>query len=198
MKRHLAAVSFVIFVIAVPAFARVLSYAPYSNRTSMAGYHERTTRHFVLIESIDEGIAWDQQQLVLYDTTGAKEPRVVYPPSGGTAAIAHAALYERKGNPSAPPMLLASVHEPIGVRLIFSADGGTTWKNVPGAQGKYVGGVFENDIGGPWTQGLSNAVRIGTDAMPFIVSFSWDGVIGITANGEMHTISAAPGARAIG
>src|SRR5688572_32189319 len=95
MKRRLAILSLTIFAFAVPAFARVLSYAPYSNRTSLAGFHDRNTRHFVLIESIDDTNWWDQQQLVLYDANGSKEPRVVYPPDGGTAFIEAAALYER-------------------------------------------------------------------------------------------------------
>lgn len=198
MRRRLAAVSFVILAVTIPAFARVLSYAPYSNRTSLSGIHERTTRHFVLVESIDDSNAWQQQQLVLYDTTGAKEPRVVYPLSGGTAAIAHAALYEREGNPAAPPMLLASVHQTGGLGLIFSADGGTTWKNVAGTQGKYLAPVSENDFGGPWTQGLTGGVRIGNDAMPFIVSFSFDGVIAINANGDAQPIALAAGSRVIG
>src|SRR5688572_8845415 len=130
MKHRFAAVFFVMCAVTIPALARVLSYAPYSNRTSVAAYHERTTRHFVLIESIDDTNAWFEHQLVLYDTTGAQEPRVVYPTSGGNAWIRAAALYERKGSPSSPPMLLVSVYEQTGNRLLFSADGGATWKNV--------------------------------------------------------------------
>src|SRR5688500_18898538 len=113
MKHRFAAVLFVILTLASSAFARVLSYAPYSNRTSLSGFHERTSRHFVLIESITDTNWWSEQQFVLYDSTGAVEPRVVYPPHGGTALVHTAALYERKtSNGSAqPPMLLVVVNE---------------------------------------------------------------------------------------
>ncbi|HEU4889334.1 MAG TPA: hypothetical protein VFV49_15720, partial [Thermoanaerobaculia bacterium] len=186
MHRRLAVLSLAIVAFAVPAFARVLSYAPYSNRTALAGYHERTTRHFVLIESLDDTNAWHAQQLVLYDTTGAKEPRVVFPASGGTTWINAVALYEPKGNPSAPPMLLASIYD-NGHRLVFSADGGATWKVVAGSQEKWMGGVFGNDFGGPSTRGMTNPIHSGTDAVPFIVSYSVHGIDGITANGELQT-----------
>lgn len=198
MKHRFAAVSLVIFAVALPAFARVLSYAPYSNRTSVAGHHERTTRHFVLIESMDDTNAWYEHQLVLYDTTGAQEPRVVFPANGGSAWISAAALYERKGSPSSPPILLVSVYQQNVNQLLFSPDGGATWKDVPNTAGKYLATPAESDFGGPSTKGLSSPLRSGTDAMPFIVSFAFDGIIGINANGDAQTISTVSMARVIG
>lgn len=189
MKSRLTAVCFVILAVAVPSFARVLSYAPYSDRTALPGVHERTTRYFVLIESIDDGNWWDTQQLVLYDTTGAQEPRVVYPTNGATARIVSAALYESQSNPSAPPMLLTSSYQNDGVHTIFSADGGVTWKDVAGTRGKYIDNSWQPDFGGPSTQGLSNTIQIGTDQYPFIVNYSWQGVVAITASGQARTIA---------
>ena len=114
MKRRLAVLSFTLFAFAVPTFARVLSYSPYSNRTSLAGFHDRSSRHFVLIESVDDSNLWRQHQLVLYDSTGSQEPRVVYPANGGTASIEAAALYEPKttAGPLTVPMLLVSRSAP--------------------------------------------------------------------------------------
>src|SRR5215203_4164162 len=108
MTRRLAALCFAILTLAVPAFGRVLSYAPYSSRPAEAGYQERTTRYFVLVESADDTNVYEQ--VVLYDTTGVQEPRVVFSMNGGIRTrIYAAALYERKDSPSSPPMLLVSV-----------------------------------------------------------------------------------------
>jgi hypothetical protein len=194
MTRRLIALSFAILTFAIPAFGRVLSYAPYSSRPGEVGYQERTTRYFVLVEAADNTDGY--RQVVLYDTTGAREPRVVFPASGGgnQVWIYAAALYERKDNPSAPPMLLVAVPG----SMHFSADGGSTWKEVATAQGKFIATVDHNDYGGPWTAGLTSPVRSGTDAMPFVVSYSIDGIVGITATGEAKTISSAAYARVLG
>ncbi|MFL6246915.1 MAG: hypothetical protein ACJ74H_12870, partial [Thermoanaerobaculia bacterium] len=198
MKRRAAAVLLVMCAVAIPALARVLSYAPYSNRTSLPGYHERTTRYFVLIESIDDTNAWSAQQLVIYDTLGAHEPRVVYPTTGPGTWIYAAALYERKGIPSLPPMLLALVNRQSAPVLIFSGDGGATWNDVAGTEGKTVPLPTDNDFGGPSTQGLTSPLITGNDAMPFIVSLAYNGIIGIKANGEAQPISTIPTARVVG
>lgn len=192
MKRFAAVL--VMLAAAIPSFARVLSYAPYSNRTSLAAHHERTTRHFALIEAIDDTNSWHTHQLVLYDTTGAQEPRVVYPAAGGTAFIVTAGLYERKGNPAAPPLLLVSAYEQDGLHTLLSADGGATWKDIAALHGKSIFGIYQNDFGGPWTQGLTGAVRIGNDTVPFIVTYAYHGVVGITASGEAKMIDSAASA----
>jgi hypothetical protein len=193
MTRRLAALCFAILTFAVPAFARVLSYAPYSNRPGEVGFHERTSRHFVLVESTNDTDAF--RQLVLYDTTGAQEPRVVFPMAGGNQTwIQYAALYERKDSPSSPPMLLVT----IPGTMIFSADGGVTWKELTETRGKGPASIDHNDFGGPTTHGLTNPIRMGTDATPFIVTYGRDGIIGITATGEVKTISSEIYARVLG
>lgn len=190
MNHRRAVLCVATLILAIPAFGRVLSYSPYSNRTSLAGFHERNTRHFVLIESIDDTNAWDAQQLVLYDTAGG-EPRVVYPPDGGTARIDAAALYERK-NSQLPPMLMATIYDNDDLLTIFSPDGGTTWKIVPNTKNRYLSPVLEPDLGGPSVLGLTNPIRSGTDAWPFIVSYSVQGIYVITANGEAEPVLTQP------
>ena len=195
MRHRFAAVLSLILALASPALARVLSYAPYSNRTSFSGFHERNTRHFVLIESITDGNWWDTQQVVLYDSKGIQEPRVVYPPGGGTAVIQTAALYERKSGDGSvlPPMLLVMAYETDSfLHTKFSPDGGATWKDIDELLNFYLATTTENDVGGPSVQGLTNPIRTGTDQFPFIVSYSWRGAYVITATGEVGPIAPDP------
>lgn len=202
MKR-VALLSFTILAFAVPAFARVLSYSPYSNRTSLTGFHERNTRHFVLIESIDDSNAWRQHQLVLYDTTGSKEPRVVYPSDGGTATIQAAALYEPK-NTAGPlsgsaVLLLVNVYYPDGTtHTLFSPDAGTTWKDLTELRNKYLAYTTENDLGGPSVQGLTNPVRSGNDQWPFILNLYNQGVYAVSSAGLVAVVVNEPSTLVIG
>jgi hypothetical protein len=79
MIRQLRGLLLLAFVAFAPgAFGRVLSYAPYTNRTAVRGYQERATRHFVMREgnwkSSDDSVEGD---VVLYDSLGLEDPRVV-------------------------------------------------------------------------------------------------------------------------
>src|SRR5262245_32962365 len=66
--------------VAAPSlFARVISYAPYTNRTSLSSYHLRTSRYFALAEAPPGESPFVRSQVVLYDAWGAEEPRVLYP-----------------------------------------------------------------------------------------------------------------------
>src|SRR5687767_13498324 len=85
------------------AQARVISYAPYTNRAAQSAVQSRLNRHFVLIESSDTtqspfpggGITspipygFFQREVVLYDFTGVEEPRVIYPTDAKTSAEIH-------------------------------------------------------------------------------------------------------------
>ncbi|HEV7764424.1 MAG TPA: hypothetical protein VGQ76_05445 [Thermoanaerobaculia bacterium] len=200
MNRRLIVVSLVALALAVPAFARVLSYAPYSNRTAMAGFHERTTRHFVLIESIDDTNAWEAHQVVLYDAKGIAEPRVVYPTDGSNARIDVVALYEPKDSAADPvlPSLLVFSWEQYVLRARFSPDGGKTWKTIADLPGStYPHSTYESDFGGPSVQGMSNPIRTGNDLIPFIIS-SGNGIFGITATGAVATIKSETNAFVFG
>ena len=152
-----------------PVFARVISYAPYTNRTATPGYHDRTSRYFVLVERFEDNF-YPQSQVVLYDSTGVEEPRVIYPQSG-TTNVAFAALYEPKVQilPIPPPRNLCILVGELG-KLMLSTDSGTTWKEVTGV--KEYSTPFEPrdvDIGGPFVRGLATQVMSGTDQYPFVI-----------------------------
>jgi hypothetical protein len=51
MKPRLAALLGLALVVAFPAFARIISYAPYTSQPARVGIHERTSRWFALIEA---------------------------------------------------------------------------------------------------------------------------------------------------
>jgi hypothetical protein len=203
MMRRLAVLLLTMTALAVPAFARVLSYAPYSNRTSMSGFHDRTSRHFVLIESIDDTNGWDRHQVVLYDSKGIEEPRVVFPAPGTTATVEAVALYEPRhlGTPDRPLMLLVSAYlEDNNQYLMYSPDAGANFYEVMGARNKYLSTTsgVETDFGGPRVLGMTQPIRSGTDQWPFIVSFGFHGVHVVDQIGQLHTVDDSYGTVAIG
>ena len=79
--------------------ARVISYAPYTNRPALPVVQSRMNRHFVLLESASPqtfGSAY-WSDVVVYDSTGQEEPRVVYPAAGQVENISVAAVREEAG-----------------------------------------------------------------------------------------------------
>jgi hypothetical protein len=177
MKKTLATLLFVI-ASAAPVFGRVISYAPYSDQPSEAGVHLRTSRWFVLLEGADP----DYRKVVLYDSRGEEEPRVVY--TANNEQLWSAAVRESAGGP--PAIFVLGEYSSA-----ISADGGLTWKDVfisSEARPK-----FGIDTGGPFTGGLRNDVRIGNDSVPFVVAtyvdndYS-DGVFSIDAEGEARQL----------
>lgn len=189
MKR--LAVVLLLLASSVPLTARVISYAPYTDRIAVTGYHERTTRWFVLFESSAGNASYGQ--VVLYDSTGAEEPRVIYPQDGGSTYVDYVALYERKAPAAAglPPMILVG-----GAQLVFSPDGGGTWKEISGLTYSWHPRANDLDVGGPFVGGLSNSILPGNDEYPFLISFS--GIRAIHASGTQKVIYADGGARLIG
>jgi hypothetical protein len=177
MKKTLTTLLFVL-AFAVPGFGRVISYAPYSDQPSEAGVHLRTSRWFVLLEGADP----DYRTVVLYDSRGEEEPRVVY--TAGHEQLWSAAVYERAGAP--PALFILGEHSSR-----ISTDGGLTWKNVPISA--EVRPKFGIDTGGPFTGGLRNDVRIGNDYMPFVVAINDEdgysqGVYSIDAAGGVRQL----------
>jgi hypothetical protein len=187
---------------AFPTFARVLSYAPYTNQVAMSANHLRTSRHFLLIESAPGASLWDTntRELVLYDTQGA-DPRVVWPKTAGS--VQAAALFEPNppfGVPiDVPPVLLAVVDTDNGntQRTMVSKDAGTTWKEVEALRGRTFADDAPIDVGGPWVQGLRPGIRIGNDAWPFVVA-TGNGITAISSDGEIKTIFAVQSSSVIG
>jgi hypothetical protein len=173
MKKTLAALLFAIGF-AVPGLGRVISYAPYSDQPSEAGVNLRTSRWFVLLE----GAVPDERKVVLYDSRGEEEPRVVY--TAIHEQLWTAAVRESLGG---PPVLFV-----LGEQFAaISADGGLTWTDVwLHAADRPKFGI---DTGGPFTGGLRNDVRIGNDAVPFVVTIEETGnVYAIGIDGEVRRL----------
>ncbi len=190
MKVRLSALVFLLCT-AIPTFARVLSYAPFTSQTPRPGYHERTSRQFLLIESAPNKNRFTDQQLVLYDTVD-QEPRDVTPE--GDLRLLAAALHEAD-DASHQTFLLAVVvdNETLTVRTVFSSNGGSTWQNVAALHDKYVElSVFQADLGGPWAQGLTPDIRTGSDAWPFVLVLEKRGVWAISRTGEARQIDSHP------
>lgn len=184
-------------LLCVTASARVISYSPYTNQVATPVAQERTTRHFALIESPNPaGDSYQYRQVVLYDTQG-DEPRVVYPPGGGSAWIEAAALYQSEGEPGGlrdgDVKLIAFQFTDFTNWVEFSGDGGATWKVVEGLGSQNLNAeIYDVDTGGPYVRGLTNPIRTGNDATPFVVS-NGNGVWTIDANGVATKISTRGG-----
>jgi hypothetical protein len=156
--------------------ARVLSYAPYSNRPSLPVIQNRMNRHFVLLESGSPqffgSAAWNE--VVLYDSTGQEEPRVVYPTTGAIEYIAAAAVREEAG---APPTILVGTYsgQYNGGPLIWklTTDGGASWKtlSLPLSYFDYQSSSAP-DFGGPFARARNSSIRIGTRDVPFAIGLT--------------------------
>jgi len=185
--------------LAISLDARVLSYAPYTDRNATPAYHQRTSRYFVLLES-PNGISSfapypfgpAPSQAVLYDSQGLEEPRVILPAQENKLLpIWAAALRE---NAAGVPSILLIVpanydgSTATGIAAILSVDAGATWKKVAGLQlDSFYATNFYTDFGGPFTRGWGSPIRLGTNGTPFIIGFYGSGVwaIGVDANARM-------------
>src|SRR5881394_3973593 len=141
-KQRLVVACLLVVCITAAADARVISYAPYSDRASLVALQHRLNRHFVLVEgaTISGGPGVSplppvygafNGQVVVYDSKGLEEPRVVFPQDGTLAGISMAAVRE---NGTTPAILIETNANFEGKNpqnqflFLLSADGGTTWK----------------------------------------------------------------------
>jgi hypothetical protein len=165
------------------AGARVVSYAPYTNRVAAPAVQHRLNRHFVLVE-YPQGLYYSAQA-VLYDARGEEEPRVIYPASG-IAAIYAAAVREDEAG-------MAIFLQTGNSSGALSVDRGATWKTFvlpttasltnPWAATPETGGAYVHARGGP--------LRVGTAEVPFAFATA-KGLYGITAGGEVKTLLSMP------
>ncbi|HEX2062421.1 MAG TPA: hypothetical protein VHK90_16905 [Thermoanaerobaculia bacterium] len=193
MRLRFCSVFLALLAIATPLFARVISYAPYTNRTAISGIHERTTRHFVLLEQKGE---FGDYEVVLYDSAGHEEPRVVFPTAAvGSVSIATVAMFERSyGTLPIPDLLQLAVFVSAPRPMVFfSGDGGATWKEVAALRDKPIYIPMSNvDFGGPWVNGMSSVLRIGSESMPFIFPITNQGIWAIDGNGNGKNVLSQP------
>lgn len=199
MRRAVPA--FLALVLAAPAAARVVSYAPVTDRVATPVQQPRTSSEFVLIEAA-AGIwvgpaggpavdalpwyGWLTGRLVVHDATGSREPRVVLPKGGPEAGFHVAAA--RPGPDGALRILALTTADPTGLlprdrfRLLFSRDGGATWVELPIPSGLVPAvpvnwtGVWQGvDFGGPVTRGRDPVLRLGNAVTPFFLLLSGAG-----------------------
>ena len=172
--RRFSGLLFTCLVVASPIFARVLSYAPYTNRVALPSFQDRASRHFILIEAKHDEYFWSvPRDLVLYDSTGEREPRVLPAPA---KVWSETALYEKNDG---EPVILAFAY---GTAMI--SDGGTDWRPVQGL-GPYsrVAPLMDVDTGGPFVHGLFAPILPGNEEWPFVVTLSNEGVWAIGRTG---------------
>jgi hypothetical protein len=176
MRRLLAAL---LLFAAVPLAARVISYAPYSDRITIPATQHRLNRHFVLYETTPSNTG--KGQVVVYDTLGLEEPRVVLDGvSVGSFAVREDdqqfAIFVQGASPSAG---------------MLSVDGGRTWKNITLPTSTFFNPLFTSviDTGGPIARGRYSQVRIGTRETPFY--FASSNPVSVTAvrqDGSLKTL----------
>lgn len=173
--------------LASPVFARVVSYAPYTNRVALPAFQDRASRHFVLIESRAEDFLHRvPREVVLYDATGAEEPRVITPQA---AVWEQSALYQKDGG---APVILT-----LAYNRVMVSEGGTNWHPVQGLGSSNPAPVWDVDSGGPFANGLYAPIVLGNDDWPFVVTLH-NGVWAVSRTGEARQLEAEYGARVIG
>jgi hypothetical protein len=179
----------------IPAAARVVSYAPVTNRVAVPVQQPRTSPLFVLVESETgmypgpwgglptDGVPYHAGlfgRLVIHDAAGLAEPRVVLPIEGEEARFLAVAC--RPGADGGLRILAVTDADPSGkaprgtMRALFSRDGGAAFRplDVPPGAAEAVawsgwsawGGV---DFGGPLVRGRDPVVRLASDATPFVL-----------------------------
>ena len=87
-RRMLLLFCLTVALLANDLLARVISYAPYTNRAATRSINHRQNRWFALIEAIPG--QFGAGQLVLYDAKGLSEPRVIYPTDNSTRELGFA------------------------------------------------------------------------------------------------------------
>jgi len=176
MRRLLGA----LLLFAAPLSARVISYAPYSDRISIPAMQNRLNRHFVLFETLPSTAFSVRGQVVVYDTMGLEEPRVVLDDVAVNSLAAREddqqfAIFVQGATPSDGKL---------------SVDGGATWKNITLPASAYFSSTYSPvaDRGGPFAHGRYSQVRIGTRQYPFY--FASSGVYAIAQDGSVKALYA--------
>lgn len=190
--------SLLLTLLASVASARVVSYAPYSDQVSFPAQQHRTDRHFVTVEGPTTSyfggpipvpgsapfLGFAYGQLVVYDTQGSEEPRVVLPADGTLASFSLMALRETAGGTAILVQTNANTgsnakHDMV---FLFSRDGGASWKQLfmPSAT---VSQGFSQDFGGPISHQRQSPVRIGNDSYPFAIAVQNSGIYAVGIDG---------------
>ena len=129
-------------------------------------------RHFVLFEDSGQIIrtllplpSYSFGQVVLYDSKGVEEPRVIYPQDGSFVPVT--ALAVREDERQVPTILLQTADGNSPVWLL-STDAGVTWTKLSLKSAFFYAGSYP-DYGGPYVRANYNPIRIGTRDFPFVL-----------------------------
>jgi hypothetical protein len=155
--------------------ARIISYAPVTDRPAIWAIQNRLNRHYVLVES-DSLYSQYGHKLVLYDSQGEAEPRAILPLDGSRASITVVAA--REDHDGVLTILVGGNDvggdNPYGYpRFFFSSDSGRTWKVVSFPVGTIPAAtLFQRDVGGRAIRERGAPIRIGSAEYPFVVRTS--------------------------
>jgi hypothetical protein len=200
-----------ILLAALAAQARVISYAPYSDRVSYPALQNRLNRHVVVVEGDSPaftggilispplpGYGAAVGQVVVYDTKGVEEPRVVFPDANTLTSIFSAAV--REDGAGVPTILIQTNFNYQGTNPQFqpiwllSIDGGTSWKKVAlplSFTNQLVN--YSIDIGGPFAHARGSSIRTGTIDTPFVVANAGDtSLYSVSRDGSVKKLYSAP------
>ncbi|HET8773105.1 MAG TPA: hypothetical protein VFP80_04920 [Thermoanaerobaculia bacterium] len=191
-----------VLVVAPVAFARVLSYSPYTNRAAIPAYQLRSASEFVLIEqrgtqfSASDGM--DEAEVVVYDVQGAREPRVIFPAAGEPRAPIFFAAYGRNG-----AVLIQTMSNFQGrnvqhdVITLLGDTTGTSWKRIPELDRTWVSDLLYEDLGGYYTRGLKGGVRpVSSGRYAFVLEVV-EGLWGIEPDGKAKRLLESQTSRAM-
>src|SRR5260370_552240 len=189
-----------ILLLSASAEARVISYSPYHDRAATPAVQSRLNRHFVLIEQasasssvppfgspVPPNFGFPTGQVVLYDSQGAEEARVVFPQDGSNAPIMSAAAREEGDAVSILIQTTANLNgtNPNFLAIwVMSSDSGATWKRVAIPVVNPTATISGPDNGGPFVRSRYSNVRIGARDFPFVVAETTSGAQAIYVIGS--------------
>jgi len=193
MPRSLPAVLLLVLS-ATTALARVVSYAPYTDRISVPAVGFRFNRHFALVETAVTqqffSSSVSRGQIVLYDSKGEEEPRVIFPQDSSEPLFDGVAIRE----PLEEPVMILAVTSPPNPTWNFSVDSGRTWKTLP-INGRLSAVSTQVDVGGFFARSRYSNLRVGNRDFPFVaVSVGTDGyrLLAIGVDGTPKELMATP------
>lgn len=184
-----------LFLLAPEAAARVVPVAPVSRWPVLPAVQKRAARHVVVLELVSYGQTCFEcvptlSRVVVHDSKGIEEPRDVTP-GGVPTRYSSAAAWEGAGG--GLKLLLVGPGGTPG-EVLYSPDGGTTWKVVATPEGSWFFDhwVPSRDLGGPVARDIGSSVRLGTAEVPFVLSISAagsGGIWGIKADGSCYSLT---------
>lgn len=183
MKRAMRFALLTLLLVAAPAVARIISYAPVTDEFGRPAIQMRDNRHYLLFEtplamegpSIFPGPTPSfpsTGNLVLHDALGEDEPRTLFPARYPGYRIEVVAMHETAGGERR--ILVGTDFDPASggssnqLRYLYSPDGGESWQVIDLPFSMRIPGFYRPDVGGKVVRGRGAQVRLGTDATPFV------------------------------